>query len=171
PGTLVALAGNVGLEQSVAIVLGQARSVVDHLDVYPIAVAAHDGLAAAAPPRLLVRPVDKSLDRLLRVLHQVGDRLRNEAPVAADNDRLLADFGFEYHVGTGHLAIEHAAFHQFADIVILHFRFGRAREGGKLVDHARDVADLTYDGVGAALEHIPILGNALAVFAPDALGG
>ena len=112
-------------------------------------------------PGSLFGPVGKGLDRLLRVLHQIGDRLRDQPPVAADDDRLLADFGFECHVGARHLAIEHGAAHQFADVVVLHFRLRRAREGGKLVDHARDVADLTDDGVGAAIEHLPILGDVL----------
>ena len=70
-----------------------------------------------------------------------------------------------------HLAIEHGAAHQFADIVVLHLGFRRAREGGKLIDHAGDVADLTYDGLGATLEDIAILRDRLAVFAADALGG
>ena len=38
-GALVALGGDVGLEQARAVVLGQADAVVDHLDVDAVAIA------------------------------------------------------------------------------------------------------------------------------------
>ena len=40
----------------------------------------------------------------------------------------------------------------------------------ELVDHALDVVDLAHDRVGALLEHRRILGDRLAVFAPQPLG-
>ncbi len=94
-GALVALGGDVGLEQTVAVVLGQARSVVDHLDVDAVAVAAHDGLDAAAPVRLLVGVLAPGLQRLLGVLDEIADGLGHEPAVAGDDDRLLADLGLE----------------------------------------------------------------------------
>src|SRR5262245_15439468 len=85
-GALVALGGDIGLREPRAVLSGQARAVVDHLDVHAVAVAAHAGLDAPAPARLPVLLIGVLLDGLLRVLHQVDDRLGDEAPVAADDD-------------------------------------------------------------------------------------
>ena len=104
------------------------------------------------------------------VLDQVDDGLRDQAAIAGDDDRLLADLGLEGDVGARHLPVEHGGAHDFANVLLFHLRLGRAREGGELVHHARHVADLADDGVGAAVEGLAVLDDHLAVLAADALG-
>src|SRR5262249_13903579 len=67
---LVSLGGHVRLEQAGTVVLGQPGTVVDHLDIHAVAVAAYNRLDAAAPAGLLVGALGVALDRLFRVLHQ-----------------------------------------------------------------------------------------------------
>src|SRR5258706_11813418 len=57
-----------------------------------------------------------------------------------------------------------------ANILLKHNRCRHAREGGELVHHAPDVANLTHDGVGTDGEGFPVLHYLLQVFAFQALG-
>src|SRR5581483_799230 len=164
------LGRHIGLEQPHAVLLGQARAVVDYLDVDAVAVAAHDRLDAPAPTLFLLRALRILLDRLLGVLHEVVDRLRDQPAVAGDDDRLVAQPLVEGDVAVAHLPVEHGGAHDVADVVILHLRLGHAREGGELVDHACHVPDLPDDRVGALLEHVPVFRDHPAVLALDALG-
>ena len=71
-GALVALGGDVGLEQARAVLLGQARAVVDHLDVDAVAVAAHDRLDARRASPVPCPALSRSAcDRLLGVLDEI----------------------------------------------------------------------------------------------------
>src|SRR5262249_55918116 len=65
PRAFVALGRNIGLNEAGAIVLGQARSVIDDFDYGRFAAAAHDGLDAAPPAGLSGAGLGVGLDRLL----------------------------------------------------------------------------------------------------------
>jgi len=48
--------------------------------------------------------------------------------------------------------------------------FGIRAKRENFVHHASDIVDLTHDRVGALLEYATILGDRIAVFAPQPLG-
>src|SRR5450432_1112485 len=77
-GTLVTLGGHIRLEQAGTVLLGQSDAVVDHLDRYPIALRRHDSFDATLPALDLAIGVTHGLDRLARVLHEVGDGAGDE---------------------------------------------------------------------------------------------
>src|SRR5215831_2345990 len=108
PGTLLGAFGrHIGLEKAHAVLLGQARAIVDHLDVDAIAVAAHHRLDAAAPVLVFVRAFRVLLDRLLGVLHQIMDRLRHQPAIAGDKNRRVAQALVEGDVAIAHLPVKH----------------------------------------------------------------
>ena len=65
---------------------------------------------------------------------------------------------------------EHHLAHRVGDVLGRDHRLRHARELRELVDHALDVVDLAHDRVGALIEHGRIVGDGLAVFAPQPLG-
>src|SRR5262245_28370130 len=168
---LCTLGRHIGLKQTHAVLLGQARAIVDHLDVDPVAVAAHHRFDATAPALLLVRAFRILLDRFFGVLHDIVDRLCHQPAVTRHEDRLVAQALVEGHVAVAHLPVEHRCPHDVADVVLFHLRLGHACEGGEFVDHARDITHLSNDRVRALLEHFPVLGNGAPVLAFEALGG
>src|SRR5262249_20072704 len=78
PRALVALGGHIGLDQPVAIVLGQTGAVVDDFDHRDIAAAAHLRLDAPAPAGLPVAALGVGLHGFLGILYEVDDGLRDQ---------------------------------------------------------------------------------------------
>src|SRR5215467_11282567 len=87
---LCPLGRHIRLKQTHAVLLGQAGAIVDHLDVDPVAGAAHHRFDATPPVLVLVRAFRILLDRFLGVLHEIMDRLCHQPAVTGHEDRLIA---------------------------------------------------------------------------------
>ena len=170
PVPFAALGRHVGLEQARAVLLRQAEAVVDHLD--------DDLLAALAIRRASTRPFQPAArsgcsaadcDRLGRVLDEIGQRLRDQAPVARRPSAALPAAAARSR-SAGWLSRNRitGSCTASAQVGRRHLRLRHAGERGELVDHALDVADLAHDRVGELLEGLAVLDDAGAVLALEA---
>src|SRR5712691_10392757 len=94
PGPLLA-GGDVGLEQPIAILLGQADAVVEHVDEDVAALAPDRNLDAAA----IELAGRHRGDRLGGVLDDVGERLGNEPAIELGRQRALRRLELDVDVG------------------------------------------------------------------------
>src|SRR5208283_6040551 len=108
-------------------------------------------------------------DPLDRILHDVLDRLGEEAPVDLRVKPLGGKLLDDVYVGVADPHQEGRLAYTFAQIVTLRAGLGHAREGGELVDHPLDVVDLSHDRVGALVEDLAIRLDELAVFSLETL--
>src|ERR1700730_10900180 len=112
-----------------------------------------------------------ALDRLGRVLEDVGQHLRDLAAVADQRHRMLRPGRDVADLRIAVALQEQRLLAEFLGILRLHRRARHAGERRELVDHAADVADLADDGVGADREGLRILLDLLEVTALQPLGG
>src|SRR6202521_806266 len=159
--------GEIGLEQAVAVLLGQPGAVVDHVD--------HD-VGAFTPDRHLDAPAPERGrgyrgNRLGGVLDDVGHRLGNQPAVELGRHRAIGGRELDVDLGMADAHQEHHLAHRIDDILRGDHRLRHAGKPREFVDHALDVLDLAHDRIGALLEHRAVLGDHAAVFAPQPLGG
>ncbi len=114
---------------------------------------------------------ERTVDRLACVFDEIGDGLREQTLIGKRHRGLVWQVEIKGDFGAAHLEQEHRLTHDIAHVVTFHHRLRHPREGRELVDHAADVRHLANDGVGALVEHVAVLGDGVAVFAADTLGG
>ena len=109
-------------------------------------------------------------NRFGRVLDDIGERLRDQAPVEPRRHRILGniDVDIDFRIADAHQ--EHGLPNGIGHIFRGDHRLRHARKARELVDHAPDVVDLANDGVGALLEYGAVLADHFAVFAPQPFG-
>src|SRR5882672_2476535 len=161
---------HVRLGEALAPLFRQALAVVFDND-------AHGGIVVAQGERDLPwrqrLPGSRfpALDRLGRVLEDVGQDLRDLAAVADQRHRMIrqgrdiADLRVAVALEKQRLLAE------FLGVLGLHRRAWHAGERRELVDHAADVADLADDRVGANRESLRIVLDLLQITALQPLSG
>src|SRR6185369_3977108 len=145
----------------------QTGAVVDHVD-HDIAALALDRNQDTAAPQLLRR---HGRDRFGRVLHDVGQRLADQAPIELRRHVLALRLDLNVDIGTADALQEYDLPDGVGHIFAGHHRLWHAGKARELVDHTFDVVDLPHNGVGALFENGSVLGNHLAVLALQPLGG
>src|SRR5664280_3582674 len=157
---------DIRLEQPAAIFLRQANPVIDDID---------DDVAALARGKDSDRALAKvdwwyRGNRFGRVLDEVGERLRHQAPVEPRRHRILGDIGidFDFRIADAHQ--EHGLSYGVGHILGGDHRLRHAREARELVDHPPYVVDLAHDGVRALLEYGAVFADHVSVFAAQTFG-
>src|ERR1700722_13203715 len=112
-----------------------------------------------------------ALDRLGRVLEDVGQHLRDLATVADQRHGMIRQGRDIADLRIAVALQEQRLLAEFLGILGLHRRARHAGERRELVDHAADVAHLADDGVGADREGFRILLDLLQITALQPLGG
>ena len=156
-GALVALGGDVRLEQARAVLLGQADAVVDHLDGDAVGLRRDDRLDAAFPIRIALHGgLASHFHRLAGILDEVGDGARDQAPVERHQERLIGKAQLVVDLRMALAEQHHRLLHGVAQVVRAHLRLGHAGELGELVDHGLEVGDLTLDGHRQPVERLAV---------------
>ncbi len=157
---------DIGFEQTGPAHLGQADTVIDHIDHDVIALVRGDHVDT--PLSQLLRR--DRLDGFRRVLDDVGQRLRNQPPVELRPHRLFLDLGLDIDVGMSDPHQEHSLAHRVGDVLAFDHGLRHPREARELIDHPPDIIHLSHNRVRALFEDGLVLGDNLAEFATDALG-
>ncbi len=159
--------GHVRLEQPLPVLDGKPLARIDDVHRHTPVLPRHGHVDAPVAGHRIGRLGD----RFGGVLEDVRDRLRDEPPVERRAHRLLREVVDERDVRMRDPHHEGRLPHRVGHVFVHDRRFGHAREGGELVDHALYLVDLAHDRVGALFEDFAIGGDHLPVLAADSLGG
>src|SRR5436190_3247385 len=147
--------GHVRLRQAMTVLARQADAVVSNADERLIGIDARFDQDATLVTRLGVLA---RLDRLARILDEIGHRLSNKPPIEREHRVRLGELDGDIEIA-GAYPLKHRCLLHHRDQVLRLERRGRhARKGRELVDHASDIADLANDRIGALLEDLLVGG-------------
>src|ERR1043166_670365 len=159
---------HIGLGEPMTLIVRQADSVIADAE-YDLLADGFDFYVDSSRPVVAFRLA--RTDCLGRVLEHICQRLGDEPSVAFQPHRRLRRLDGKRDGRMRHALQEHRLVEQLLRILPLHHRHRHAGEGGELVHHAADIADLTDDRIGALLEHLAVGLHLAAIFPLQPLCG
>ena len=162
PGALRAR-GDIRFDQAIAILLAESPSRCRSLRT-----ARRTQDRATATDEAVLRLAIAGAARLhafSAVLHEIKQRLRDQALIAHQPNRTIDAFGFKANIGEGDSAAQTPRTRAISLMIgERHARRRHASERREFIDHASNIGDLAQDRVGAFLEGFAVGGDLAGVF-------